>query len=55
MNPSDKQNTETMINTGLALLTIALEVAADNMARYPSLLAIIKDDLCKNLFSVSIF
>uniref|UniRef100_A0A224X4T3 Putative guanine nucleotide exchange factor n=2 Tax=Triatominae TaxID=70999 RepID=A0A224X4T3_9HEMI len=52
INPTDKQNTETMINTGLALLTIALEVAADNMARYPSLMAIIKDDLCKNLFSL---
>ncbi|KAK9505516.1 hypothetical protein O3M35_009555 [Rhynocoris fuscipes] len=52
INPFDKQNTETMINTGLTLLTVALEVAADNMARYPSLMVIIKDDVCKNLFAL---
>lgn len=53
-NPRDKQNTDVMIHLGLTLLTVAFEVSADNIGKYATLLALVKDDLCRNLFSVSI-
>ncbi|XP_023706010.1 Golgi-specific brefeldin A-resistance guanine nucleotide exchange factor 1 isoform X5 [Cryptotermes secundus] len=51
-NPLDKQNTETMIHTGLSLLTVALEIGADSIGKYNSLLGLVKDELCRNLFSL---
>ncbi|KAK5641442.1 hypothetical protein RI129_009989 [Pyrocoelia pectoralis] len=51
-NPLDKQNTDSMIHLGLTLLTVAFEVSADNIGKYSSLLALVKDDLCRNLFSL---
>ncbi|KAK9887809.1 hypothetical protein WA026_000124 [Henosepilachna vigintioctopunctata] len=51
-NPHDKQNTDVMIHLGLTLLTVAFEVGADSIGKYPSLLALMKDDLCRNLFSL---
>lgn len=54
INPLDKQNTDAMIHMGLNLLTIALEVGADSIGKYESLLEMVKDDLCHNLFSVCI-
>lgn len=51
-NPLDKQNTDVMIHMGLTLLTVTFEVGADSIGRYDSLLAIVKDDLCKNLFAL---
>jgi brefeldin A-resistance guanine nucleotide exchange factor 1 len=53
-NPLDKQNTETMIHMGLTLLTVALEIGADSIGKYNSLLSLVKDELCRNLFSVSL-
>jgi brefeldin A-resistance guanine nucleotide exchange factor 1 len=53
-NPLDKQNTETMIHIGLTLLTVALEIGADSIGKYNSLLSLVKDELCRNLFSVSL-
>ena len=41
-----------MISVGLNLLTVALEVGSDALATYPTLLALVKDTLCQNLFSV---
>jgi len=52
-NPLDKQNTETMIHMGLILLTVALEIGADSIGKYNSLLDLVRDELCRNLFSVS--
>jgi len=52
-NPLDKQNSDSMIHTGLSLLTVAFEVAADNIGKYETLLELVKDDLCRNLISVS--
>lgn len=52
-NPLDKQNTDAMIHMGLSLLTIALEVGADSIGKHDTLLEMVKDDLCKNLFAVS--
>lgn len=54
-NPVDKQNTDIMIHLGLTLLTVAFEVGADSIGKYNTLLALVKDDLCRNLFSVSLF
>lgn len=51
-NPLDKQNTDAMIHLGLTLLTVAYEVGADSIGKYSSLLALVKDELCRNLFSL---
>lgn len=51
-NPVDKQNTEVMIHLGLTLLTVALEVGADSIGKYSTLLALAKNDLSRNLFSL---
>ncbi|XP_055312921.1 Golgi-specific brefeldin A-resistance guanine nucleotide exchange factor 1 isoform X3 [Sitodiplosis mosellana] len=52
VNPLDKQNSDVMIHMGLSLLTIALEVGADSIGKYDSLLEMVKDDLCRNLFAL---
>ncbi|XP_054265993.1 Golgi-specific brefeldin A-resistance guanine nucleotide exchange factor 1-like isoform X2 [Macrosteles quadrilineatus] len=49
-NPLNKENSEVIIHTGLTLLTVALEVGADAIGKYATLLTIVKDDLCRNLF-----
>ncbi|XP_064536174.1 Golgi-specific brefeldin A-resistance guanine nucleotide exchange factor 1 isoform X1 [Drosophila montana] len=51
-NPLDKQNSDSMMHTGLSLLTVAFEVAADNIGKYEALLDLVKDDLCRNLISL---
>lgn len=53
-NPLDKQNSDIMIHIGLNLLTVAFEVAAENIGKYDGLLLLVKDDLCRNLFAVSV-
>lgn len=52
-NPLDKQNTDTMMHMGLSLLTVALEVGADHIGKYESLMVLVKDEMCRNLFAVS--
>lgn len=51
-NPFDKQNTDIMIHMGLSLLTVAFEVGADNIGKYETLMELVKDDLCRNLFAL---
>lgn len=53
INPLDKQNSDAMVHMGLSLMTIALEVGADSIGKYDTLLEMMKDDLCRNLFAVS--
>ncbi|XP_024884450.1 Golgi-specific brefeldin A-resistance guanine nucleotide exchange factor 1 isoform X2 [Temnothorax curvispinosus] len=48
-SPFDKQNNEIMTHLGLSLLQVALEIAADALSNFLSLLALAKDDLCRNL------
>lgn len=48
----DKQNSDTMVHMGLSMLTVALEVGADSIGNYDSLLVLVKDELCRNLFSL---
>lgn len=50
-NPHDRHNSEVMIHMGLQLLTVALELAS--VANWPSLLGLVKEELCRYLFQVS--
>ena len=43
-----------MIHIGLSLLTVALESGATHIGAFPSLMNLISDELCKNLFMVSV-
>lgn len=49
----NKNNSESMIHIGLTLLTTAMEVGAEAIEQFPSLMAIVKDDLCRYLIGVS--
>lgn len=51
-NPLDAQNTDSIIQIALNLLTVVFEVASDNIGNFYSLIALVKDDLCRSLFSV---
>ncbi|XP_064640698.1 Golgi-specific brefeldin A-resistance guanine nucleotide exchange factor 1-like [Lineus longissimus] len=51
-NPLDRHNNDVMIHMGLSLLTVALESGADNIGQFNSLIGLVKDDMCKNLFSL---
>jgi len=42
-----------MIHMGLSLLTVALESGADHIAQFQSLLALVKDEMAKQLVFVS--
>ncbi|XP_035213232.1 Golgi-specific brefeldin A-resistance guanine nucleotide exchange factor 1-like isoform X2 [Stegodyphus dumicola] len=52
VNPHDRHNSETMIQVGLNLLTVALEAGADNLGRFASFLSLIRDETCRNLFAL---
>lgn len=54
MNPADAQNNDEMSHMGVYLLTVALEIAVDHIPKYSSLLALVKNELCFNLFRVSV-
>ncbi|KAJ7324448.1 hypothetical protein JRQ81_017468 [Phrynocephalus forsythii] len=49
-NPHDRHNSEVMIHMGLQLLTVALELAS--VANFPSLLGLVKEELCRYLFQL---
>uniref|UniRef100_A0A1B0DDP3 Uncharacterized protein n=1 Tax=Phlebotomus papatasi TaxID=29031 RepID=A0A1B0DDP3_PHLPP len=51
-NPLEKQNTDIMMHLGLNLLTIVLEIGADSIGNYESLLVLVRDDMCRNLFAL---
>ena len=52
INPHEAGNTETQINIGLSLITTALEVGVTSIVSFPSLLAMVQDNLCRNLISL---
>jgi len=52
INPNDPQNTEQQIQIGLSLITSALEVGVESMEKFPSLMILVKDDICRNLISL---
>lgn len=51
-NPMDAQNNENVIHIALNLLTVVFEVASDNIGNFYSLTTLVKDELCRNLFSL---
>ncbi|CAO1373131.1 unnamed protein product [Diamesa tonsa] len=51
-NPLDAQNTDSIIQIALNLLTVVFEVASDNIGNFYSLIALVKDELCRSLFSL---
>lgn len=48
-NQQQQQSLEMMIHSGLNLLAVALESGADHISSFPSLLSLVKDDVCRNL------
>ena len=51
-NPLDSQNSNNVIHIALNLLTVVFEVASDNLGNFYSLTTLVKDELCRNLFSL---
>jgi golgi-specific brefeldin A-resistance guanine nucleotide exchange factor 1 len=51
-NPLDQHNTENVLHIALDLLTVVFEVSSDNLASYYSLIELVKDELCRNLFTL---
>jgi golgi-specific brefeldin A-resistance guanine nucleotide exchange factor 1 len=51
-NPLDQHNTENVLHIALDLLTVVFEVSSDNLANYYSLIVLVKDELCRNLFTL---
>lgn len=51
-DPLDKQNTDTMIHTGLSLLMVAFEVSSDHISHFPSLLSLVQNECCRNLIAL---
>ncbi|KAG7153474.1 Golgi-specific brefeldin A-resistance guanine nucleotide exchange factor 1-like [Homarus americanus] len=49
-SPTNEQNTPSMILTALNLLTVGLEVGAHHINHTTSLITLLKDQLCRNLF-----
>jgi len=52
INPHEKQNSETMIHLGLKLLLVAVESDMESISVHPSLNAIFKNELVKNLIAL---
>lgn len=51
-NPHDPQNNDNIIHIALNLLTVVFEVASDNIGNFFSLISLVKDELCRNLFQL---
>ena len=52
INPHEAANTEAQINIGLSLVTTALEVGVNSLAKFPSLLVLVQDTLCRSFISL---
>lgn len=44
-----------MVNMGLSLVKVCIEVSRNVVERFPSLLVLVKDDMCRYLFQVMNF
>ncbi|XP_078492936.1 Golgi-specific brefeldin A-resistance guanine nucleotide exchange factor 1 [Ciona intestinalis] len=51
-NPHDRHNTDVMIHMGMSLMMVALETSRDEIMKFPSLLTLVKDDMCRYLFQL---
>lgn len=52
LDPFDRQHTDTMRVMALRIVNVALEIAGPSIAYQPSLAALAKDTLCRNLFQL---
>ncbi|KAF4555474.1 Sec7 domain-containing protein 2 [Elsinoe fawcettii] len=52
LDPFDRQHTDTMRVMALRIVNVALEIAGPAIAYQPSLAALAKDTLCRNLFQL---
>ncbi|KAF2148914.1 Sec7-domain-containing protein [Myriangium duriaei CBS 260.36] len=52
LDPFDRQHTDTMRVMALRIVNVALEIAGPSIAEQPSLAALAKDSLCRNLFQL---
>lgn len=52
LDPFDRQHTDTMRVMALRIVNVALEVSGPSIAYQPSLAALAKDTLCRNLFQL---
>lgn len=53
-DPRDAGNSSRLIGIGLGLVTVALEVGCRELGRFPSLLGIVSNRLCRHLMMVSV-
>jgi len=52
LDPNDRHNTDTTRSTGLSILMIAIENGGMSFHRFPLLMALVKNDLCRHLFAI---
>ncbi|XP_072165610.1 Golgi-specific brefeldin A-resistance guanine nucleotide exchange factor 1-like [Diadema setosum] len=52
INPYDRHNTDLMMHMGLSLLTVGIETGCDHIPSFSALIALVKDEMCKNLFAL---
>lgn len=52
INPRNSHNTDAMVSMGLSLLTIALETGGETISKFDSLMALVGDSMCYNLFGL---
>lgn len=50
--PYDVPSMDVMTHSGLSLLAVALESGADHVGSFPSLLGLVRDDVCRNLLAL---
>ena len=53
INPHDSHNQDMMVQIALSLLATALETGAEHLDKFESLLALVKDDLARNLVQLT--
>ncbi|KAG0242430.1 GDP/GTP exchange factor for ARF [Actinomortierella wolfii] len=53
LNPHDQQHTDRMRLMALSILDVALEVGGRSIARFPTLLGLVSDEMCKYLFQLA--
>lgn len=53
LDPYDNQHTDSMRLMALGIINIAFEIGGRSIGRFPSLRAMVADDLCKHLFQLA--
>ncbi|ORZ01929.1 hypothetical protein BCR41DRAFT_342440 [Lobosporangium transversale] len=53
LNPHDQQHTDRMRLMALSILDVALEVGGRSITKFPALMSLVADDMCKYLFQLA--